>query len=341
MRVISFTADDISPSSRFRIRQYRQLLENSGIELVDIDRGKSGLLRKIKHRIARNTIKLQAMNKISNLLLMLNKNVSQIQSDDVLWLAKDGFPICLMGLKNKKVLEVDDAVWMHTPQIKEIAKQVDAINVGNSFLADWASNYCDKVFITPTCIDTERYSTLPESTCDKFIIGWTGLATNLKYLRIAEVGIGKLLRQYKDIEVRLLCNEKPVLPWIPEENFRYFKWSKSSEVQFLRDLSVGIMPLFNTAWEKGKCSFKMIQYMALSKPVVVSPVGMNIDVMQHDDVGFFAENDAEWYEKLEYFYLNRNEVQKKGQNAGKVVEEFYSIQANVNKLVNVFNQLAR
>ena len=279
------------------------------------------------------------MNKISNLLIMLNRNADQIQSDDVLWLERDYFPVCLMGLKNKKVLEIDDAIWMHTPQIKEIAKRVDAINVGNSFLADWASNYCDKVFITPTCIDTERYSELHESTCDKFIIGWTGLSKNLKYLRIAEAGIGKLLRRYKDIELRLLCNEKPVLRGIPEENFRYFKWSKSSEVQFLRDLSVGIMPLFNTAWEKGKCSFKMIQYMALSKPVVVSPVGMNIDVMKHDDIGFFAENDDEWYEKLEYFYLNRNEVQKKGQKAGKVVEEFYSIQANVDKIVRMFNRL--
>jgi len=308
--------------------------------LVDISRGKNSLLHKIKHRIARNTIKLQAMNKISNLLIMLNKNAGQIQSDDVLWLERDCFPVCLMGLKNKKVLEMDDAIWFHTPQIEEIAKRVDTINVGNSFLADWASNYCDKVFITPTCIDTERYSSPDGSICDKFIIGWTGLSKNLRYLKIAEAAIGKLLRRYKDIELRLLCNAKPDLPGIPKENLRYFKWSESSEVQFLRELSVGIMPLFNTSWEKGKCSFKMIQYMALSKPVVVSPVGMNIDAMKHDDVGFFAKNDDEWYEKLEYFYLNRNEVQKKGQNARKVVEEFYSIQANVNKLVNVFNNLA-
>ena len=132
-------------------------------------------------------------------------------------------------------------------------------------------------------------------------------------------------------------------PWkgklLPPEKVRFVPWNRESEATALHSMSVGVMPLIDTKWSRGKCSFKMLQYMAVGLPVVVSPVGMNLDVLQKADVGFAAACHDEWYEALSALYDNWTLQVKLGRAGRKVVEQFYSADTVAGELADIFKSL--
>lgn len=339
MKIISYTGTKNSASSRFRIRQYINPLKEDGIDISDVQSELGDLLYRVFLRLKRNTINLQINSPINELIIKKYEEFHTTNSIDILWLQKELFPFCLVKSKAKKIFDIDDAIWFHTPQIKNIVTQVDSITAGNLFLAEWVERYNKNVYIIPTVIDTSRYIPINNNNEETFIIGWTGLSGNFKYFNLIERALSNLMNKYQDIELLIIADKKPNLNLIPDEKVKFIRWSPTIEVEGLRNISVGIMPLADTDWERGKCSFKMLQYMALEKPVVVSPVGMNVEVLKHANVGFSAINEEEWFEKIEYLYLNRNTGIKMGKTARNVVRENYSIESNIKKLINVFNNV--
>ena len=112
-------------------------------------------------------------------------------------------------------------------------------------------------------------------------------------------------------------------------------WSESSEVALISDFDIGIMPLENSPWELGKCAYKLIQYMGCSLPVVASSIGMNKEVVDDGSNGYLVDNEKEWIEKLRILLNDSNLRKQFGKNGRRKVEQEYTLQNNVQKLISL------
>ena len=133
-------------------------------------------------------------------------------------------------------------------------------------------------------------------------IGWIGSAGNLRYLEAIAPALGQVARRFPGVSIAVCCEEPPDLPGLP---VRYVPWSPAAEADFLASITLGVMPLDDGPWERGKCSFKMLQYLAAGRPCVVSPVGMNREVLAQAEVGLAATTQGEWVAALSAILADR------------------------------------
>lgn len=329
----ALTAGTRRPSSRFRVRQY-------------IDRlGEHGVIVKEHKPFSEKTYyfpgPFKAMTKFPGLL--------RSRQADMVWISRgfvEGYETFERFLKRPRILDVDDAVWLRGPfgrfTVPDIARAMDAVTAGNTYLAEYFGKYCKKVHIVPTAIDLERYTLRPgpaDESQEKFVIGWTGLASNFKYLDNIEPVLSRFIEEHDRAELMLIADR----PWehklLPPEKVRFVRWSVEEEVRVLHSMSVGIMPLTDDKWSRGKCAFKMLQYMGVGLPVIVSPVGMNRDVLEKGDIGFAASSPEQWYEALVSLYNEKSLGVELGLAGRRVVERFYNADIIAGELADIFKSL--
>jgi glycosyltransferase involved in cell wall biosynthesis len=249
-------------------------------------------------------------------------------------------------LKHPRVMDVDDAIWLSWPfgrfAVPDIARTMDAVVVGNDYLADYFRRYCKTVYVVPTAIDLDRYRLRPNLESgppEKFVIGWTGLACNYKYLKMIEPVLRRFMDEHDQVELVLISNR----PWkhklMASAKVRFIPWSQENEAAALHLMSVGVMPLVDDKWTRGKCSFKMLQYMAAGLPVVVSPVGMNGEVLKKAELGFGATAPDEWHDAFASLYDDWLLQVEMGLAGRKVVEQFYSADIVAVELARLFKSM--
>jgi glycosyltransferase involved in cell wall biosynthesis len=240
-------------------------------------------------------------------------------------------------LRKKIILDFDDAIWMSDEKVKWkvwlrypqktnlILKWAYKVSVGNSYLANYARQYNSKVCIIPTTIDAEGlHHTLKNQDSKKLVIGWTGSHSTLKYLDVLVSVIEKLEKKY-DFEFLVICNKNPEYRL---KSFRFRVWNKATEIDDLSTLNIGVMPLPDDEWSKGKCGFKALQYMALGIPAVVSPVGVNNDIVVNGVNGYLCSTEAEWETGLSML-LEASSLRKQMGEAGREkVVHHYSVTSN-------------
>jgi len=321
------------PSSRFRIRQYITRLAKHGVNVreyipfIEKTQYLPGPLKAIRHI----------------------RGLFRSRNADLVWLSRSfvkGYETFERFLKRPRILDVDDAVWLGRPlgrfAVPDIARSMDAVIAGNKYLAEYFGRYCKKVYVVPTAIDLDRYTlrsqTVVESR-EEFVIGWTGTASNYKYLKTIESVLGRFLREHSRAELMLISDRCWKYELLPPEKVRFIMWDRDKEVSALQSMSVGIMPLTDDKWTRGKCSFKMLQYMAAGLPVIASPVSMNREVLQKGDIGFAADSPDEWYDALRALYENRSLQIKLGLAGRKVVEQFYNADMIAKELADIFKSL--
>ncbi len=147
-----------------------------------------------------------------------------------------------------------------------------------------------------------------------------------------ESALERVIEARPEVILKIISDRRPKFKGKLNGKFKYVKWSPKTEIADIQSITIGIMPLDNTDWEKGKCSFKMLQYMSCNIPVVVSPVGMNAQILNESEVGFGVNTQEEWADTL-ICLLNSSEKRKKmGFNGRKLVEAKYSINAIIGKL---------
>jgi glycosyltransferase involved in cell wall biosynthesis len=194
--------------------------------------------------------------------------------------------------------------------------------VGNQYLADYAKKFTEQVVVIPTVVDTEqRFVPQPKSIGGKVVIGWTGSHTTLPYLESLDPMLAKLQQQY-NFDLMVMAN-KP--PQFAQTKFQFVPWSEQTEVTALQQIDIGIMPLPDDEWTKGKCGFKAIQYMALSKPAVASAVGVNNDIIIHGKNGLLSGTEKEWIENLSLLLESPGKIKEMGVAARQRIEEYYSL----------------
>lgn len=174
----------------------------------------------------------------------------------------------------------------------------DAVVVGNEFLADYARQHTSRVFVVPTTIELGDYPLQPELPLDDaFVVVWSGSTHTIRHLETARGALERFARMC-NLTVKVVCN-RPLAKPIAGANNVFVPWSEQTEVAAIGASHVGLMPLPDDVFTKGKCGLKALQYMATGCPVVISPVGMNTTLVQHGENGLLASSEDEWVSALE------------------------------------------
>lgn len=270
---------------------------------------------------------------------------------DVVWLEKEALPwlpawVDIARLQGMPyVVDYDDA-WFHRydqhwtrpllgRKIDQIMQVAHTVVAGNEYIARRAREAGARhVEIVPSAIDLGRYRDLPAPAAhDGLTVGWIGIPLNAHYLSI----IAPALRAVPSVKLQVVGGAVPSeLSGIAAESFA---WTEDSEVERIADFDVGIMPLTDTPWERGKCAYKLLQVMAAGKPVIASPVGANRQVVQHGVNGFLAETTEEWAEALRKF-ADPEVRRSMGEEARKTVAAQYAAAVIAPRLASILNAAA-
>jgi glycosyltransferase involved in cell wall biosynthesis len=213
-----------------------------------------------------------------------------------------------------------------------------AVVAGNDYLAARArSAGAKRVEILPTVVDTERYTFAPMPANETLTIGWIGSPITTRYLEQFRPTIAKMCEGGR---ARFVAIGASALDW-PDVPVEVRPWSETSEVAELHGFDVGIMPLPDSPWERGKCGFKLIQYMACGRPVIGSPVGVNSQIIEDGVNGFLASTDRDWLAAVERLREEKGLRRDMGANGRQLVESQYSTQVIGPRLVEILTSVAR
>jgi glycosyltransferase involved in cell wall biosynthesis len=274
---------------------------------------------------------------------------------DLVWLEKEALPWLPTFLEIARleglpyVVDYDDA-WFHRYEnhwlspllghkIDAVMRVAHTVVAGNDYLARRARQAGARhVEIVPTAIDLDRYSDLPETPPGRaLIVGWIGIPLNAHYLTTIEPAL-RAASAAGPIELHVVG--APVPPGFAGIPATSFPWTEDTEVSCIARFDVGVMPLHDMPWERGKCAYKLLQVMAAGKPVIASPVGANRQVVRHGVNGFLAETPEEWTEALRKL-ADPGVRQRMGAEARKTVEEQYSTAVVTPRLAEILNKAAQ
>jgi glycosyltransferase involved in cell wall biosynthesis len=336
MKVLFLTRyDQQGASSRMRCLQFLPLFKCSNIEAVV-----SPLLsdRILKKRY------LDGVYHWSDLFFVYWRRIEVLLGKyqfDIVWIEKEALPwlpvwIELLLLRGKPfIVDLDDAVfhnydqhrfmwvrWIYGRRIDALMARANLVVVGNQYLADRATNIAGVkwVEILSTVIDLRRYEAKQTYIFyQKPRIVWIGSPSTVKYLMALSPMLASL-GQRQSFILRVIGGGIITMPGVEIESAA---WTIETEVSSLLDCDVGIMPLTDGFWERGKCAYKLIQYMACGLPTVASFVGKNIEVVVEGETGFLVETSVSWLEKLELL-LNDTMLRERLGKAGRtrVVNKF-------------------
>lgn len=345
-----------SPGQRFRFEQYLSYLQSHGFichvsYLIDakddeIFYAQGQYLRKIRFLLKS--------------LLHRQRDMKKLDEYDLVFLYREAHMLGTTYFERKihqrgikMIVDFDDSIWLKDvsngnrklaflkkpSKTAKIVSLSDAVIVGNQYLANYARKYNPNVHIIPTTIDTDYYvpatdhSPLKNTVC----IGWTGSSTTLKHFSLAVPVLKSLRKKYgKKLIFRLISDEN----YEGElEGLTFVRWKKETEVHDLMAIDIGIMPLPDDAWSKGKCGFKGLQYMALGKPAVMSPVGVNTEIIEHGRNGFLAHTPQEWESILSGLIEDAYLRQEIGREGRKTVVDRYSFHSQKERYLQIYRQL--
>jgi glycosyltransferase involved in cell wall biosynthesis len=221
---------------------------------------------------------------------------------------------------------------------KTICRIASHVMVGNPYLAEYALQVNDRVTVIPTTIDTEKYR-VPErrEKTGPPVIGWTGSYSTVQHLDTMR-GALKKLAEKEPFRLRVIGTPSYECPPV---DVQAMPWRAETELEDLSEIDIGMMPLPDDRWSKGKCGLKALQFMARGIPTICSPVGVNTDIIQDDQNGFIAGTEDEWVEKLSRL-LRSAELRRRLGDAGRAtVEEQYSAITQTPRVYEIFKSVLR
>jgi len=332
LRVEALVSGRLVASSRFRVLQHVAPLGRLGVE-VSARPPRISKYASVPGRWARRP----GLAPAARLALQGAKLATRLPSAarswraDVTWLEREVLPghQTLEPLLHRPVLfDVDDAIWLlsagHERAARAVAARAACVLAGNDFLADWFAAVAPAVERVWTAVDTDRFTPGPRRD-RPFVAGWTGSGSSLRYLRAVAPAIARFLAEAPDARLVVMADAFVSLPGIPDDRVDLVPWSPGHEASALQAFDVGLMPLLGGDWAKGKCAFKMLQYMACAVPAVVSPVGMNAEVLAMGDVGLPATTEDEWVEALLTVYRDRDRAVALGRRGRELAERSFSV----------------
>ena len=257
-------------------------------------------------------------------------------------LAKSGKPI---------IFDFDDSIWIsdisegnknlswmkRSSKTDEIIALSKLVIVGNQYLADHAKLFNNNVEIIPTTIDTNYHKPTEKQAKETVCIGWTGSETTIRHFKLIIPVLKRIKEKYGDkvsfIQISNVTSE------CPEIGLETVVWNAQDEIAQLQRIDIGIMPLPDDAWAKGKCGFKGLQYMALEIPTIMAPVGVNTEIIDDGKHGFFATTDDEWFAVLCKLIDDADLRKNIGEEGRKTIVARYSIDSQKEKYLSLFENI--
>lgn len=340
-----------APSQRFRFEQYLSMLKENHIDYQmesfwskqawEILYSDSHKIRKFIAYIYGNVKRFLLLFKIRDVyLIFIHREALPVGPPIIEFLLAKVF-------RKKIIYDFDDAIWLvNTSKQNRIAGWIKfhgkvgsicrwswKVSCGNAYLAEYAKKYNDQVFVNPTTIDT-TYHLPPKgnSTKQKITIGWTGTHSTNKYFEAMKSILDELGKHFS-FQVIAISDQRPK---VDLENFTFVTWSTEQEIEQLSQIDIGIMPLEYSEWEKGKCGFKALQYMAMEIPTVASDVGINHQIIDHGQNGFLCKNSDDWLRYLGELISSETLRKSVGQLGRKRVIDSYSVQSNTKLFLSLF-----
>lgn len=326
----------LGASSRLRFLDFMPTLERNGVSVTASCLLDDAYLHRLYAGLRPDPLRLAAAyaNRVAAL--------AQARRFDLVWLEKEALPWLPAWVEERflrripYVMDLDDA-WFHRyghhrqavarrllgDKLERLARGARVVLAGSPYLVDWARRAgAGDVRLLPTVIDLNRYpAPVPPPVGQPFTVGWMGSASTVRYLE----QVGDALRALNGAaRLRVIGGTAPPLPGVTIETE---PWSEDGEVAALSRFDVGVMPLPDEPWERGKCGYKLIQYMAAGRPVIASPVGVNTTLVEPGVNGFLAANRVEWIDALRRLADDPALRVRMGEAGRRLVETRYSLQA--------------
>jgi len=337
----------LAASTRYRLGQYVPGLASQGIEL------------KVCHLLDDDYLRRHFDGRapsIAGMLRMLLNRCADLRRQrdyDAAILYCELFPL-MPGLLERALIrqpyiyDFDDAFYLKyrrgrlgiaSPLLGDkfgiVMNGAAAVTAGNQVLEQYAQHYNPNTQRLPTVVDTERYLPRHASRGDFFTVGWIGSPSTAPYLSEL-VSPLSVIGQEGPVRLVVIGGKAPAIPNVTVVEI---DWQEHTEVDLINSFDVGVMPLPDDDWTRGKCAFKLIQYMACALPVIASPVGANLDVVD-DNCGLFAATPQEWVEALRTLRDQPNKRAEMGRVGRERVVAHYSLQCNLPLLANVIRNVA-
>ncbi len=332
----------LGASSRLRFFQYLPYLEKMGFSfttrpffgdnyLADLYNGKAPLFSVLKSYIAR----------LGTVLSAPRFDAIWMEAELLRWLPAC-FEKALYPSAVPLAVDYDDAIfdWYESQRfpgvsrllgqkINRIMAMAELVVVGNDYLGKYAhSAGARRIEKVPTVVDVHRYS-VPVRDVDRSLkVGWIGTPATAKFL-LGIAGVLKKVVSIYDVRIVAVGPNPQQFQGLPVEVSR---WQENTEVAEIQDFDIGLMPLPDEPYERGKCGYKLIQYMACGKPVVASPVGVNAEIVRHGENGFLAKTTDEWIDALSRLIEDPQLRFRMGQEGRSMVESEYSLQTQAPRL---------
>jgi glycosyltransferase involved in cell wall biosynthesis len=345
-----------SPSQRFRFEHFFPILQEQGFYF------------KIQSFLDSQNWQIffkpgKPFSKLWALLLGFGRRwaaVAQAPFYDFIFIHREAAPIgppvvewlLAKVLRRKIIYDFDDAIWLTDrrtepvlfrwvkwrSKVAAICRWSFKVSCGNRYLMDFASQFNTRVFYAPTVVDTANWHNPAlydhaAKKADEIVIGWTGTHSTLKYLGDLVPVLQKIETQFPQVRILVIADRKPDFEL---RSLLFIPWSKATEVKDLMNMDIGIMPLPDDEWAKGKCGFKALQYMALGIPTVVSPVGVNTEIVNHGQDGFVADTPEKWYDTLAELATGAELRKQTGAQSRKKIEDRYSVISSSASFVSLF-----
>jgi len=345
MRVLFLAvhAPDRAPGQRFRFEQYIDALRSRGVEcdfswLLDAAGARvlyspGNVLRKVWLAIR------SAGRRLFEIPTLSQYDVIFVQRE-ALFIGGPWVERAAKASRAKLVFDFDDAIWLNdtsafnrqfrflknSSKVPRIIAMADLVIAGNQYLADFAKQRNSNVVIVPTTIDTEAYVPLATPrTAGPVCIGWSGSFSTIVHFKTVLPVLRRLHQKFGDrIRFRVIGDGSYA---DAELGIQGIPWNADTEVQDLLDIDIGVMPLPDDEWAKGKCGLKGLQYMALGIPTVMSPVGVNGQIIDAGVNGFLPRTEDEWVSTLSLLITDQDLRARIGAAGRQRVEEAYSIRA--------------
>ena len=341
-----------APSQRFRFEQYLGQLKNHGFH-VSFHPFLSDSTWEILYQPGKKIAKIVGILSgfLRRTLLML-----RLARYDFIFIHREASPIgppvfewLIARVWRKKIIyDFDDAIWLPNTseqnkmvasikwhhKVDHICKWACKVSAGNQYLADYARQYNQNVVVNPTTIDTKGlHNPTPRAANEVFTIGWTGTHSTMPYLLPILPILDELSNKYQ-FRLLIISNQ---LPDFQRPYLEFVKWQKSTEIADLQRMDIGIMPLSDDKWARGKCGFKALQYMALKIPALISPVGVNTEIVDDGINGFLCSGDDEWKLALTRFFQDPTLIAQMAEACRKKVVDHYSVLSNTENFLNLFS----
>lgn len=345
-----------APSQRFRFEQYFGLLKSQGIQfsVCPFWTEKSWtILYKPGHFIKKVFFFLKGLWSRTTTLFSLSHFDFVFIHRECAPLGPPVFEFIISKVLKKKVIyDFDDAIWLENTseenkiasilkwhkKVASICRWSYTISCGNAFLGAYASSFHSIVVINPTTIDTQTLHNpigMKVIKKEKLVIGWTGTHSTLPYLAMLFPVFETLQKKFPNQFSLLVIADRN--PNFALDYVEFVAWNKEMEIADLMRIDIGVMPLTDDDWARGKCGFKALQYMALEIPTLLSPVGVNTSIVKHGVSGFHCAHQQEWVDHLENLMVNSDLRKKMGEAGRQSVISHYSISSNSSNFLGLFS----